>query len=170
MVDNCTVRVQSSAEAGAKLGEGCLPVTGERGEGTMHFRGASVEDAVGACFQLPHSDSDSRRVEVLHSVGTTIRRQDPATQERLDRREVSRREGVTKLARTLRFGDDVERRIVRLERGGQELPGKELKVVVNRESLSLMVEVFHRCGRVTSGDDTETVVLHGLDFPEMRRL
>ena len=77
---------------------------------------------------------------------------------------------MANLARTLRFGDDVEGRIVWLERGGQELPGKELKVVVNRESLSLMVEVFHRCGRVTSGDDTETVVLHGLDFPEMRRL
>ena len=35
LLDNCTVRVQCSAEAGTKLGERCFPMTRKRRDGTV---------------------------------------------------------------------------------------------------------------------------------------
>ena len=109
----------------------------------MDSRRAGVQNAVGTSFEIPDRDRDRGRMEVLESIGAPIRRHNPATKERLDRREVFRREGMAKLARSLRLGNDVERGVARLERRGQELTREELEMVDNRESLCLVMEMFH---------------------------
>ena len=57
-----------------------------------------------------------------------------------------------------------------LKRRGQELTIEELEVVVYWKRLGFVMEVFHRCRAMAARNDSKAVVLHRLDFSEMRRL
>ena len=96
MVDNCAIRVQRATEAGTELREGGLPMARQREDGSMDFRGAAVQDAVGPSIQLPDGDSDRGRMKVLDGIRTPVRRHNPATQEWLNRRKMPRCERVSK--------------------------------------------------------------------------